>query len=449
MHLFRRSRRPQFAKILVLAAVLVLLASGWPAQATDQSLVLEALQVLQGHYVDPIDPVRTLNAAIEGLRSQLSSAGLAVVLAEIPAGTDEADARRIFAERFTTATNGAAANLTRAQLAYAAIRSMTESFKDSHTGFLTPQQNAERRQRQRGQAGFSGIGVVLLPKDGRFFVWSVIPGGPAEAVGVKEFDRILKVNDIPTGGLTVDQVSGMIRGSTGATVTLTLQRPQVTDPLVVTVTRAPILVPSIFKVELLEDNIAYIRLYQFAERTGREFRNALNRLQAQGVRGLVLDLRANSGGFLQELNSVLNALLPAGVPVYMEMRQGGQVRVVRTVGSPLVPVSTPLVILIDESTASAAELLAAAIKESRRGQLVGEKTAGAVEASVTIDLSDGSALSVTTFRLATGRGVRLEGAGVEPDFAAALMVADLEAGQDRPLGSAIRLVRQLLALPAR
>jgi carboxyl-terminal processing protease len=163
----------------------------------------------------------------------------------------------------------------------------------------------------------------------------------------------------------------------------------------------------------------------------------------------VLDLRGNSGGFLSELNSVLNTLLPAGVPVYTEMRQGGQVRVVRTTGPSILPASVPLVVLIDEGSASAAELLAAAIKETKRGQLIGERTSGAVEASVLFDLSDGSALSITTFRLATGRGVRLEGAGVEPDIQAALTVADLEIGLDRPLGAALSVARQVIAQQVR
>lgn len=448
MNHIRRPRWQKLAALLVLAAILIPPSISLPALAADQALVLESLQVLHEHYVDPVDPVKVLNAAIGGLRTHLSASGTSVDLADIPVGVSEAEASQLFSERFAAAVNAAAGNVTKTQLAFAAIRGMTESFHDSHTGFLTPQQNLERRLRQRGQAGFTGIGIVLLPKEGKFYVMLVIPGSPAEAAGVREFDRIMKVNDVPTGGLSVEQVSAMIRGQEGTAVTLTLQRPGVTDPVVSTITRAPIFVPAIFRSELLDGGLGYIRLYQFVERTGREFRSAVTRLQAQGMRAVILDIRSNSGGFLQELNSVLNALLPAGERIYVEMRQGGKVRVVRTVGPPLVARTLPIVVLVDEGSASAAELLAAAIKENGRGQLVGEKTAGAVEASVLIDLSDGSALSVTTFRLATGRGVRLEGVGVEPDVPAPLSASDLDAGQDRPLSSAIRLARQILALPA-
>ena len=135
--------------------------------------------------------------------------------------------------------------------------------------------------------------------------------------------------------------------------------------------------------------------------------------------------------------------------MYTEMRQGGQVRVVRTTQVPLLPASVPMIVLIDESSASAAELLAAAIKENHRGKLVGEKTAGAVEASIMIDLSDGSALSVTTFRLATGDGVRLEGTGVAPEVISELTAADLEAGRDRQLGTAVQLAREVVAQQTR
>src|SRR3989442_2664524 len=129
----------------------------------------------------------------------------------------------------------------------------------------------------------------------------------------------MKVNDVSTGGLTVDQVAGMIRGPAGTPVTITFQRPAVTDPLVVTMTRAPIVVPSIFKSELLDGGVGYIRLYQFVDGTGRDVRNAMTRLLAGGMRVLVLDLRGNSGGFLHGIYNVLHTPLPARGAGYTRM----------------------------------------------------------------------------------------------------------------------------------
>lgn len=437
--------------VVMMVAVLAPLAVAQtaPVNGPEPTLVFEALRALRTNYVDPIDAAKVLNGAAEGLRAQLSSAGVSATVAGIPAGTAEAEARQLFGEQFASAAAAAGTSLTPAQLSYAAIRGMTEAFKDSHTGFLTPQQNAERRSRQKGQAGFTGVGVILLPKDDKFFVWSVIPGGPAEGMGVREFDRILKVNDSSTTGMTVDQVSGMIRGAPGTPVTLTLGRAGLSEPLAITITRGPIVVPSIFKAEVVDGGIGYIKLYQFVEGTAVDFRAALSRLMAQRMRALVLDLRGNGGGYLHELNGVMNALLPNNLPVYTEMRQGGMTRVQRTNATPMLPTTMPIWVLVDEGSASAAELLSAALQENKRGQLIGEKTAGAVEASIMIDLSDGSALSVTTFRLATGRGVRLEGVGVRPDIEAVLSAADIEAGQDRVLGTALRTARQFLAQSSR
>ncbi|HLA25466.1 MAG TPA: S41 family peptidase [bacterium] len=439
------------AAVVVMLAVLApaAVAQTAPAGAPDPGLIIEALRVLQTNYVDQVDPTKVLNAATDALRKTLSAAGIAAALDAIPPGLSEAEARRIFIAQFAAAAAVAGTQLTATQLTYAAIRGMTESFNDSHVGFLTPDANRERLNRQRGQAGFTGAGLIIRALEGRIYVTSVIPGSPAEQAGVRDFDRILRIDNTSTEGMEISQVSSLIRGLTGTPVTLTLQRGGASSPVVVTITRAPIVIPSIFRAELLDGGIGYIRLYQFVERTGAEFRAAVTRLMERQMRALILDLRGNSGGYLNELNIVLNTILPAGVPVYTEMRRAVPARVVTTTGTPLLPPTMPITVLVDDGSASASELLSAAIQEHRRGQLVGGKTAGAVEASIMINLSDGSALSVTTFRLASGKGMRLEGTGVTPDLEAAMTAADFDAGTDRPLGTAIRLVRQILALPAR
>jgi carboxyl-terminal processing protease len=442
------TRLQRIAAVVVILTVLApaAIAQSTPAGAADSGLVFEALRVLQSNYVDQVDPTKVLNAATEALRKALGTAGVATALETIPPGSSEAEARRIFGAQFTAAAT-AGAPLTATQLSYAAIRGMTESFNDSHVGFLTPEANRERINRQRGQAGFTGAGLIIRALEGRIYVTAVIPGSPAEQAGVRDFDRILRIDNTTTEGMDVGQVSGLIRGVTGTPVTLTLQRGGGLLPVVLTITRGPIVIPSIFRVELLDGGIGYIRLSQFAERTGAEFREAMSRLLDRGMRALIVDLRGNSGGFLQELNIVLNSVLPRGVPVYTERRRGGQERVITTVGAPLLPPTMPLTVLVDDGSASASELFSAAVQENRRGQLVGGKTAGAVEASILINLSDGSALSVTISRLATGRGIRLEGSGVTPDIEAVMTAADFDAGTDRPLGAAVRMVRQVLALP--
>ncbi|MDQ7859854.1 MAG: S41 family peptidase [Armatimonadota bacterium] len=441
-------RRIAPAVLLVLAVTLLGPGPAPRVQAADVGLVLEAYGVLRDRYVGPIDPVSTLNGAIAGLRAALSAAGVVADLVEIPMGTAPAAAEAAFRTRFAAAVAAAGGRVQTTALAYAAIRGMTATLNDSHTGFITPEQNRERQLRQRRQAAFSGVGIVLMPLDGRFYVRDVIPGTPAEAAGVQALDRIVRVDATPTTGLQTDQVAGLIRGPAGTSVSLVLDRPGRAAAVVLAVTRAPIQIPAVFQARVMEGGIGYLQLYQFVNRTGADVREALQRMLGAGMRALVLDLRGNSGGFLHELNATVNLFLLAGRPVYQETTRGGQSRTVRTTGVPVLPTAMPVVVLIDEGSASAAELLAAALQEQGRATLIGAKTSGAVEASVVIDLSDDSALSVTILRLASGQGRRLEGVGVTPDVAVANSAAELDQGRDTQLVRAIQLARQRLGLSA-
>lgn len=437
----------RLAVLGLLAAVILLpLAAVPPARASDANLVLEALGILRDRYVDPVDVTALLNGAIGAMRSSLSAAGIPTDLAELLPGTAPAQAEGQFRSRFEAAAAQAGGRLTGAALAYAAIRGMTAALQDSHTGFLTPDQNRERQLRQRRQAAFSGIGVILMPREGRFYVRDVIPGSPAEAAGFQALDRIARIDGVSVAGMQTDQVVGMIRGPAGTAVQVVVQRSGRADPVTLTVTRAPISVPAILQARVMDGGIGYLQLYQFVSRTGQDVRGAVERMLAGGMRALVLDLRGNSGGFLHELTAVLNALLPPGRPIYQETTRGGQTRTMGTSGAPVLPANVPLVVLIDEGSASAAELLAAALQEHGRAVLLGARTAGAVEASVLYDLSDGSALSVTILRLATGQGRRLEGVGVAPDLPVALVVTDLDQGRDTQLDRAIQQARARLNL---
>lgn len=443
---FSTLRRSLPVILLLAAVILAPLAAPPRAHAADAGLVLEALGVLRDRYVDPVDSVSLLNGAIGGLRSTLSTAGIQADLADIPAGTVNGQADSTFRARFESAVTASTGHVTATNLAYAAIRAMTAVLKDSHTGFITPDANRERVARQRRQAAFSGIGVVLMPREGRFYIRDVIPGTPAEASGVQSLDRIVRIDNVSTQGMQTDQVAGLIRGPAGSAVSIVLDRPGRPEAVTVSVTRAPIQIPAVFQARVLEGGVGYLQLYQFINRTGLDVHQGIERMVKDGMRALVLDVRANSGGFLHELTATLNALLPPGRPIYQETTRGGQARTTRTSGVPVLPSHVPVILLVDEASASAAELLAAALQEQGRATLLGTKTAGAVEASVLYDLSDESALSVTILRLATGQGKRLEGVGVTPDVTVALSTGDLDAGRDMQLQRAIQLARQRLGL---
>lgn len=435
--------------LLVLLALVAVPPAVIRAAPADAGLVLEALRVLDEEYVDQaqIDRVRLLNLALDSIKATVSRVGITAKFAPIPPRTPAAEAGKLFRAAFDAAILAAQGKLVPRELAYDAIVSLTNSLHDSHTGFLTPEQYRERLARQRQQAGFAGVGMVVLPKDGRFFVWQVIPKSPAERAGVRPFDRIARVNGVPTGGMTVDQVVSQIRGPAGTAVAITFERRGRSAPLPLTITRAPITVPAVLAERMLAPGIGYIYLSEFAERSARDLRRALQELAGRGMRALVLDLRSNSGGFLHELRAAMGLLLPRGVPVYRLMTSRGT-EVVRTDRAPLFPLSLPVVLLVDGGTASASELLAAAVREHGRGALVGLKTAGAVEASVVIELSDGSALTVTIRRLSTGKGQRLEGVGVTPEVVVDLSAEDFLQARDAQLEQAVAVARARLSRPA-
>lgn len=436
-----------FAIIALLGvAVLVPPAPVPRAHAADAGLVLESLGVLRARYVDQINTVTLLNGAIEGLRAIVSNAGVKAELPPLGAGTNTWQAQMQFRARFDAAAAATGGRVPKTTLAYAAVQAMTGTLHDSHTGFITPDQNRERQARQRGQAAFSGIGVVLLPRDGRLYVRDVIPGSPAEAAGLRPLDRIVGIDNVSVAGMQIDQVASLIRGAAGTSVSVTLQRGPGAAAESVTIGRRPIQIPAIFQARVLDSGIGYLQLYQFVNHTGADFRGALERMLADGMRALVLDVRANHGGYLHELTAVLDTLLPPGKPVYRETTRNGFMRTVTTSATPLLLPSVPVIVLVDEGSASAAELLSAALQEHHRATVIGAKTSGAVEASVLIDLSDGSALSVTVQRLSTGLGKRLEGTGVAPDVTIPQVSNDLEQGRDTQLVRGIAIARQRLGL---
>ncbi len=437
------------AVLLAISLMVVPLAVVRPAYAVDVGHVLEAVGLLREYYVDRLDVITLLNGALAGVRSALSNAGVQTDTPEIPAGTQATQAEALFRTRFDAAIAAAGGRVSRDALAQAAIRAMTTQLQDSHVYYLSPDSYQEYQRRQRGQVAFSGIGVVLIPREGRFYVRDVVPGGPAAAAGVQQFDRIARIDNTPTGGLQADQLSGLIRGPSGTSVTLVLERPGHADPVSLTVTRAPIQVPTVFQARVIDGGIGYLQFYQFGARSGAEFRGALERMLAGGMRAMVLDLRGNLGGFVNELETITSLLLPPGRTIYQEVARGGQARAVRTAGVPVMPQQQPIIVLVDEASASAAELLAAALQENGRAVLVGQKTMGAVEAAIMVGLSDGSGMSVTVRRLSSSQGHRLEGNGVVPEIAVELSIADMDQGRDSQFQAALQLARQRLGTAAR
>jgi carboxyl-terminal processing protease len=431
--------------MLIVLLVVALAAPALPrAEAADAGFVLTTLQTLRENYVDPISSVPLLNAALAAVQQKT---GVAPFDGPIPAAASETRAAALFTQRFDEIFSRVRGQYSATDLAYVATSGMLESLHDSHTGFIPPAVYQEEKRKENGEAAFSGIGIVLLTRDGQFYIREVFLDSPAATSGLRPFDRIVSVDGQAAGGRAADAVAGMIRGPAGTTVVIKVERPNADGALEFPVVRGPIRMPAIVS-RMLEGRIGYIRIYEFVPGVGGKVRDAIFTLRRNGLRALILDLRANPGGLVDELWDISAALLPQSSPILQMTKRNGKTVLLETLEPPILPTSVPIVTLVDEGSASASELLAAALQEQTRAVITGVKTAGAVEIGITVDLPEEAGMEVTVARLLSGRGVRLEGRGVIPDETQTLETSALNSGRDSQMDKALELLKQRLGDPA-
>ena len=427
--------------MLAILLVVALAAPPLPkAEAADASFVLTTLETLQENYVDKVSAVTLLNAALATLAQRT---GVAPFDGPIPAGVDEQRAGAFFTQRFDEILSKVHGQYTPTDLAYTAATGMMESLHDSHTGFIPPAIYQEEKRKENGEAAFTGIGIILMPRDGQYYVREVFPGSPAASAGLLPLDRIVAVNGRPTAGRSTDEVSGSIRGQAGTVVVVRIERPNAEAAIELSVTRKPIRIPGVTS-QMLDGGIGYVKIHEFVPGVGRGMRNALLALRRNDLQALVLDLRGNPGGLVDELRDISAALLPQSSPILQMTSRSGKTVVIETMEPPILPASVPIVTLVDEGSASASELLASALQEQARAVIAGVKTAGAVEIGITVDLPENAGLAVTVARLVSGKGVRLEGRGVIPDEPQPLETGALNLGHDSQVDRALLLLKQKL-----
>lgn len=291
-----------------------------------------------------------------------------------------------------------------------AIKGALAELQDPYTEYFQAEDYSRFMESLSG-GGFGGIGVYIDKIDEYITVISPIKGTPGYEAGLKPGDRILEVNGQAIVGIPSDVAVKLIRGEPGTVVKLKIERPSEGRVFEVEITRAIIEIPSI-DYELREGNIGYIQLYTFNADTAEKFRAALDDLKAKGAKGLILDLRGNPGGYLHVVTAIAENFVPNGKPIFHTVSRGTEKE---TVTASRNPDPMPLVVLIDEGSASASELLSAAIKENGVGTLVGTKTfgKGSVQSLITFDNRDG--LKMTTARYLTPNGNQVDTIGVQPD----------------------------------
>jgi len=426
--------RPFLAVLVVAALLITPFTQIQHASAADASLALAAIRVLQEDYVDPVQPVQLLNAAVAILRKATNLG--ADALPDIPATTPASDASAQFTSEFTKAAQSGA--MPETELAYTATAGMLASLHDSHTFFLDPAALRESRRQMSGNPGFTGIGVTIISrKDAAGAAWifieDVFPGSPAAGAGIHRFDRIMEVDGKPLKDVNVVDASQMIRGPSGSTASLVIQRAGRTMSL--SVVRAAITVPPV-EARFASPGVAYLKVFGFSQGAGRALRQSVTTLEHEGqIKSAILDLRGNPGGLIIEAASVGGIFLPTRTVLARITERGAQPSVLRASGSPPLA-KTPLVVLVDGQSASASEILAGAFKDYHRGTIIGEKTAGALGGSVTVPLPEGG-MSVTVERIQTPKNTAVEAVGITPDVPVTLTVADMERGQDTQLQAAL------------
>jgi carboxyl-terminal processing protease len=313
---------------------------------------------------------------------------------------------------------------------------MLSSLQDPHTAFLDPKTAAILNKDDSGS--FEGIGASIRydEKIGRPRIAHVFEGQPAAKAGLRRDDIILKVGDTSTENMSILETITLIRGPRGSTVRLTILRAEEQKPIEVPVVRDQIDIP-VTESRMLGNGIAYLRLADFNNVAGNKMTAALSDLLQNRPRGLIFDLRGNPGGFLHVAVEVGSQFVGQGNIVTERSKDSSEEVFRAKPGGLATNQSLPLVVLVDGGTASAAEIVAAAIRDTDRGILVGEKTFGKTSVQAPHHLSDGSELRVTVARWFTPKGDQIKD-GLVPDIQVELTAEDVAAGRDPQLDRAVQ-----------
>lgn len=297
------------------------------------------------------------------------------------------------------------------ELVYGAIKGMLNSL-DPHSSFMPPEAFKEMQIDTKGE--FGGLGIQIAIKDDMLTVIAPIEDTPAYKAGVKAGDKIIKINGESTKGMSLHDAVSKLRGPKGTSVTITIVREDLDEPKDINITRDIIKIRSV-KSKIIEKDIGYVRLLQFQEKTASELEDAIGSLSKQGINSLILDLRNNPGGLLNIAIDVSNLFLPPNkLVVYIQGRNEDKVEYHSTNSKR--KYNYPMIVLVNEGSASASEIVAGALQDWEKAVILGTQTFGKGSVQTVIPLSDGSGLRLTTARYYTPKGRSIQATGIEPDI---------------------------------
>ncbi len=324
-------------------------------------------------------------------------------------------------------------------IVYGAIAGMTNALSDPHTSFFTPDDTKRFLENTDGR--FEGVGMEVDIRDNQFQVVAPLRGTPADKAGMMAGDKILKIDGVETDGLSVEEAIGMIRGPRGTKVVLTVLRSEWDKSREVEIIRDTIVSPSL-EWELLEGNIAHISFYHFHRNTDSNFRDIALDLINSPAKGLILDLRNNSGGYLDVSQNIGGWFLNRG-DVFVIEDDGRVMHEFRSKGNGSLS-HYPLVVIMNQGSASASEILAGAVRYHNNALIVGETSFGKGSIQKLKKLRDGSSIKITIANWLTPNGYTITKKGLTPDYEVEMTIEDYEAGRDPQLDKAIEVMRGMI-----
>jgi carboxyl-terminal processing protease len=300
--------------------------------------------------------------------------------------------------------------LDAANMTAGAIEGMVKAIGDRYMTYFSKSDLEHFMSGLEGQ--YAGIGSMVSLQDGKIVIVYIFAGSPAEKVGLKPGDVIQGVNGESTAGFTLDMATSKIRGNEGTSVTLTILHAGATEPVTLEITRAIINVPSI--TYELKNSIAIITILEFTSRTESELVPILRKLKEDNAKGIVLDLRGNPGGYLDVVVEVTSNFIPEGVILKVKSNEG----IIETHNAVSVSETTdlPMVVLVNQYSASGAEVMTGALQDHQRAVVAGNTTYGKGSVTLPVQLSDGSGLYITISRWLTPNDREIEGQGIIPDI---------------------------------
>ncbi len=320
----------------------------------------------------------------------------------------------LFSYALTTIQSEYVDEKTPEDLIYGSLRGMLSSL-DPHSQFLDPEDYKELKTETQGK--FGGLGIEISIRDGLLTVITPIDDTPAWKAGIKAGDRIVKIEDELTKNITLSEAVKKLRGAPGTEINITVLREKEFKLHDFTIVREIIQIQDVKDTQILKDDIGYIRLTEFREDSHKEFRKALAKLRKEGAKGLILDLRNNPGGLLNIAIHITEEFIPPGqLIVSTKGRRATQTMETKSRNGRNKVLDWPMVVLINEGSASGSEILAGALQDNKRAVILGTQSFGKGSVQSVIPLPDGSGLRLTTSKYFTPSGRSIHGTGITPDI---------------------------------